>query len=154
MWEQVEAARLKLVESVRALPPEKQSLETPKSLAPLAVIEHMRLAEDYIVPIIEAQKGRPPHKPGPNFVFRLIIKWARSGKNMPTIKEMTPPAMPDLEEAAAAWADFRAGIHPLLASTPDDRAVFRHPIMGWMGRMDILELWSAHAEYHQARLPR
>lgn len=153
-WAAAESAREQLVATIRALSPEQQRHETSKALAPLAVIDHMRLAEAYIVPIIESQKGNAPHKPGPNFVFRLIIKWARSGKNMPTIKEMTPAALPELDSAAAAWADFRASIYPVLASTPDDQSVFRHPIMGWMGRLDILELWSAHAAYHQGRLPR
>jgi hypothetical protein len=152
-WAAAEAAREQLVATIRALSPELQRQGTSKALAPLAVIDHMRLAECYIEPMVRAHQGKPPHAPKPNFVFRWIINWSKSGKNMPTIAEMTPKELPDLEDAAARWADFRSAFRSVMESAPSDQALFRHPVLGWMGRMDVLELWIAHTAYHQRRLP-
>ena len=155
-WEKLEVRVQILLERVRAMSPESRRKAAPREVSPTQVIGHLALVENMYIAMIEktdrAKYSQLP--PGFGFLGKRIVAKLRSGGKIPGPSSLFPDINAPLEPIVREWEATRKVLFEKLSSVKDSEVCCRHPLFGLIGRVQILEVFSAHLEYHEQRFPR
>lgn len=141
---------------IKAMDVESQNRPGPRNgFSPLQAIEHLALTDGmYIGFIKKVDRAKfAARKPKMNWIGRGMLR-AMSAKPRPmmTVPSLTPPSNLVYGDVVAHWSARRAEMMALLGENTPDQGVFRHPLFGVLGPMEILQVSQGHLEYHIKRL--
>lgn len=153
-WQASETFRKSFLERLIALPDEKRTKEPKKGeMSPAAVYQHLvHFEELYLVSIRKQRDAYRGKKPKPRFFFGFGLKRLRSGVVMPALPGTVEPCN-DVEGVMKRFDKARSELHQILETASPDEALFKHPIFGVLGPIELLEMIDAHTEYHLKRFP-
>ncbi len=144
------------IREIQAMDVETQNRPGPRNgFSPLQAIEHLALTDGmYLGFMKKANREKfAAKKPMINWVGRIFMRSMTSKpKPMMTTPNLTPTTSLNFKEVVDHWTAQRAEVIKLIGETPPHQGIFRHPIFGVLGPLEILEVADGHLEYHIKRL--
>ncbi len=161
LLQQIEARRSALVREIALLSPELQQWrEQPTSWSALDILEHLVLAEQYVLGDLSTAAERAGESPTVPERVKSVIVWVvlRFGiRARVPARAMKPVGGATFDELRQRWdakhEQLRAFASSLNGSALE-RRIFRHPIAGPMHTEQALRLMYAHMGTHQRQLTR
>ncbi len=141
---------------IKAMDSETQNRPGPRNgFSPLQAIEHLALTDGmYLGFMKKANREKfAAKKPKINWVGKIFMRsMTTKPRPMMTTPSLTPTTTLNFKEVVDHWAAQRAEVIKLIGGNTPDQGVFRHPLFGVLGPLEILEVADGHLEYHIKRL--
>lgn len=141
---------------IKAMDSAAQNRPGPRNgFSPLQAIEHLALTDGmYLGFMKKADRQKfAAKKPRINWIGKAMLRsMTAKPKPMMTAPSLNPTNSLNFKEVVDHWAAQRAEVMKVIGETAPDQGVFRHPLFGVLGPIEILQVADGHLEYHRKRL--
>jgi len=162
-FERMEATKATLLRSLASLDAETLNRKPdPSSWSILQVIAHLTLSEGGTLQYIRKKTQDPGALPkagiAPWFRIAALVAGLRSPFKFKAPKGVADvPETGDLKAASFAWAEVREDWREFIEAFPealDEKAIFRHPVVGLLGPVQTMIFLNEHLENHVRQIAR
>jgi len=141
---------------IKAMDTETQNRPGPRNgFSPLQAIEHLALTDGMYLGFMKKADRQKfiARKPKINWFGQAMLRsMTAKPKPMMTVPSLTPPPTLTYAEVVDHWAAQRAEMRKVIGEVNPDQGIFRHPLFGVLGPIEILQVADGHLEYHRKRL--
>ncbi len=164
--DQLDAARRRVVDRVRALSDEERSLRAPSreegegGWTAVQVVDHLRLVEHVL---LEDARSNGPRRPPPSglraragkFAVALVFRFGVRVR-APT-RRVLPGAEPPFPESLDRWEETGSAVRAFLVETAardPNATALAHPVSGGLSPLDTARFLLFHLLHHERQLDR
>lgn len=153
-WDRLDARSEALIRQVEGLgTEERRRRPSSREWSPIEVIDHLAQAEGLYAQwvIDDPAPGLAPRR---NWKLTALVWVMRKALRTPTIREMEPRPLQDLDEAAEHLRRVRAAMRARLGDRDPAAVLVQHPFLGPLSACQVAEIFDAHLDYHVKRFPK
>jgi uncharacterized damage-inducible protein DinB len=162
-FSQLEKIRAEILETVSSLPVE--TLNTPTDEGKwsiLQILHHVAIVEAGTLQYIKKKSQKPNDIPKIGFLVPLKMVFLamvlRSNIKIKAPKILgEPPIQLELKVLVNNWEQTRGDFYLFLEQLPEDsnnKAVFKHPMVGRIGLVHMLKFLIEHFEHHERQIAK